>query len=493
MNQLEFLRQKEFEYCKDNIEYFIEHYIYIEEPDNKDNILQQFKLWDKQKELLNSVHENRLNIILKARQLGVTWLTLAYSMHQLLFNVGYLIIALSKTEEDAKELIRRLKTMLSKLGMFIKEDIDENKDWQGLKYKTTALSIEITHKEKASVFKAFSSSKSAGRSFTANLLILDEWAFQQFAKEIWLSAYPTINRPTGGKVIGLSTIDRGTLFEELYTGDNDFNKIFLPWYSDPRRTQEWYENTKRDLGDSIMQEYPATVEEALTIPGGSFFPEFKQHIHINDDPSIDKNAVWYTLDYGLDMLAVLGISLYKGHYKAFDEIHESGLLASEAAKLCYSRGIRKAFAPPDLWDKNRHTGKSTAEIFQENGIQLTKVDNSFEGGCINLKEYLKPIEVMDEQTGKMYLTANLTFVKGACPNAERCLSKIQKDKNNPNVYAKEPHDLTHIVDALRYFSTGRPMLRKEPTEAELYKQHKYEQTVEAIAGKIDNLNSFLKY
>jgi len=396
MNQLEFLRQKEFEYCKDNIEYFIENYIYIEQPDNKDNILQQFKLWDKQKELLKSVHEHRLNIILKARQLGVTWLTLAYSMHQLLFNVGYLIIALSKTEEDAKELIRRLKTMLSKLGMFIKEDTDENKNWTGLKYRTTALSIEIVHKEKTSMFKAFSSSKSAGRSFTANLLVLDEWAFQQFAKEIWLSAYPTINRPTGGKVIGLSTIDRGTLFEELFVGDNDFNKIFLPWYSDPRRTQEWYDMTKRDMGDSIMQEYPATIEEALTIPGGCFFPEVRNEIHINQDTAININEVCYSLDYGLDMLAVLGYSLYKGHYKAFGEIHESGLLASEAAQLCYNRGIRTAYAPPDLWDKNRHTGKSTAEIFQENGIRLVKVDNSFEIGCINMKEYLKPIEETDE-------------------------------------------------------------------------------------------------
>lgn len=493
MNQLEFLRQKEFEYCKDNMEYFIEHYIYIEEPDNKENILQLFKLWDAQRSLLKSVDENRLNIILKARQLGVTWLTLAYSMYQLLFSVGYLVIALSKTEEDAKELIRRLTVMLGKLGMFIKEDNKDNEGWTGLKYRTTALSIEILHKDKSSMFKAFSSSKSAGRSFTANLLVLDEWAFQQFAKEIWLSAYPTINRPTGGKVIGLSTIERGTLFEELYTGDNDFNKIFLPWYSDPRRTQEWYNNTKRDLGDSIMQEYPATVEEALTIPGGSFFPEVKDYIHINEDTNIDKNAVWYSLDYGLDMLSVSFISLYKRHYKVFDEIYESGLLASDAAKLCYSRGIRKAFAPPDLWDKNRHTGKSTAEIFRENGIELVKVDNSFEIGCINLKEYLKPIEEIDEQTGQTYMTANLTFVKDKCPNAMRCLTKIQKDKNRPNVYAKEPHELTHKVDDLRYFSTGRPMIIKPPTERELTAQHKYEQTVEAIAGSINNISSFLKY
>lgn len=488
MNQLELLRQKEFEYCSANVEYFIENYIYIEHPDDKDEILQRFKLWDKQKEVLQSIIEHRLNIILKARQLGVTWLTLAYSLHCLLFNTGYLVIALSKTEEDAKELIRRLGTMLSKLGMFIKEDTKENENWQGLKYSTTALSIEIFHKGKSSVFKAFSSSKSAGRSFTANLLVLDEWAFQQFAKEIWLSAYPTINRPTGGKVIGLSTIDRGTLFEELYTSDNDFNKIFMPWNSDPRRDMKWYETTKRDMGDSIMQEYPATVEEALTIPGGSFFPEFKPYIHIQEqEPTNDR---LYALDYGLDMLAVVMISCNKNKYYGYDEIHESGLLASEAAQLCYLKGIRTAFAPPDLWDKNRHTGKSTAEIFQENGIHLIQVNNSIEGGCINLKEYLKPIQEKDEQTGEEYQTARLTF-SSRCINAIKCLGKIQKDKTKPNQYAKEPHDLTHIIDALRYFSTGRPINVPPLNERQEMAIYKHEQLVTELVGTMDE--TFINY
>ena len=492
MNQLEVIRQKEFEYCKEHLEYFIENYVYIEDPDNKNNILQLFKLWEKQKEVLRSIHDNRLNIILKARQLGVTWLVLAYSLHCMLFSTGQLMIALSKTEEDAKELIRRLHTMLKQLGMFIKEDTKENENWKGLKYSTTALSIEIHHKGKSSMFKAFSSSKSAGRSFTANMLILDEWAFQQFAQEIWLSAYPTINRPTGGKVIGLSTIERGTLFEDLYTGDNDFNKLFMPWNSDPRRDEEWYEKTKRDLGDNIMQEYPATVEEALTIPGGAFFPEFKPHTHITKDAKINKDNVYYALDYGLDMLAVLGISENKNRYKAFMEIHEPGLLASEAAKLCYSRGIRTSFAPPDLWDKNRHTGETTADIFLKNGVRLIPVDNSFEIGCINMKEYLRVVDTINEQTGQTHQESILSVVEGTCTNLERCITKIQKDKNKPNVYAKQPHELTHIVDALRYFSTGKKYQKIKMTDLDRFKMHKYEQTVEAIAGKAPD-DSFFKY
>lgn len=72
-----------------------------------------------------------------------------------------------------------------------------------------------------------------------------------------------------------------------------------------------------------------------------------------------------------------------------------------------------------------------------------QASNDFEQGCLNMKEWLKPIEERDEQTGDIITTANLTIDEGAAPNLWRCLVNIQKDKKNPNVYAKEPHNLTH--------------------------------------------------
>jgi hypothetical protein len=47
----------------------------------------------------------------------------------------------------------------------------------------------------------------------------------------------------------------------------------------------------------------------------------------------------------------------------------------------------------------------------------------------------------------------LTFLYGTCDSLIKDLQKIQKDKNKPTVYAKQPHELTHGPDALRYFST----------------------------------------
>ena len=73
------IRQAEIEYCRDNLEYFIDNYGHIEDKDNPTNIIQQFQMWEKQREALRSIAENKFNVILKARQLGFSWLVLHYA------------------------------------------------------------------------------------------------------------------------------------------------------------------------------------------------------------------------------------------------------------------------------------------------------------------------------------------------------------------------------------------------------------------------------
>jgi hypothetical protein len=467
MADLTAIRQAEEDYCKANVDYYVAEYVKIEIKDAAE-IIQPFRLWPAQAEALQSIVDNRLNIILKARQLGVTWLVLAVASHSLLFKPGFLTIALSRTEDEAKELVRRLEVIFKHMPEFIKEDSKDLAGWDGPRYRKTSLILEIIRPGGiSSTFKAFPSGSGAGRSFTADLLILDEWAFQESAEAIWLSTYPTINRPTGGKVIGLSTIDRGTLFERLYTEENNFNKLFLPWWADPRRDQAWYDQTKIDIGDLIIQEYPATVEEALTIPGGSYFPEFKQALHIIPGQPDEVNNRYVAIDYGLDMFAVLFVEVDpKGKPIIYKEIHESDLIVFQAARrLLEAQGSDKItayYAPPDLWARNRDTGRSTAEIFADHGIPLSVSSAGREQGCLNVKEYLRIYKAKNEQTGEEKETALLQIYEGAAPNLVRCLTKVQKDEKKLNEYANTPHNLTHIIDALRCFCTARPAATKIP-------------------------------
>ena len=441
------LKRQVIEKCQNSIEFFIDTFGHIEDKD-ADELIQPFNMWEAQREAVKSIMENRLNIILKARQLGITWLALHVAAWYVCLFTGRTVIALSRSEAEAKELVRRLAVILRNCPL-IYESSEVQAGWDGPIFKATAMSIEVTWPSgPPSVFQAFPSSPSAGRSFTADLILLDEWAFQQWAEEIWKAIYPVINRPTGGKVIGLSTIERGSLFEELFTNpDNKFNKIFIPWYADPRRDNKWYEDTKAAMGDNITQEYPATIEEALEVPGGSFFPEVSRINTVTSEKMEGVVRRYVCIDYGFDMFSAHWISVdRKGHaqvYREYDAPDKTIRAACDILKdLSGDEAIYQYLAPSDLWSREQITGMSRALHFSNNGIPLTKTSRDFPAGCAAMKAWLEPIE------GEK---SKLTILDGAAPNLYKSLTKIQKDKNRPNVYAKDPHDLTHDPDSLRAF------------------------------------------
>ena len=449
MGQVDEIRNSEIDYCRNNIEYFIDNYGHIEDKDAEE-LIQPFVMWKEQREALQSIMSHKMNVILKARQLGFSWLVMHIVAHLILTSSGKTAIGLSKTEEEAKELVRRLKVILTWMPELVADKDFLPPNWNGPVFKSTALTLTIMFPDNTeSVFKALASSPGAGRSFTANLIVFDEWAFQQFAREIWQAGFPTINRPSGGKVIGLSTIERGSLFEEIFTSpDNGFNKIFIPWYADPRRDNDWYEKTKRALGDLITAEYPATIEEALMVPGGAYFPEVKKDTHEVDEPLKGPLRRYVCIDYGLDMLSAHWIQVDTSeNAQVYREYDMPDLTAGQAADTLLSitsdEYIDTWIAPPDLWNRRNDTGRSVFDIFYEHGIILTKTSNDLFSGCTGMKEWLR----VSEETKR----PSLTFLKDTCPNLIRCLQKIQKDKNKPKVYAKTPHELTHDVDSLRCF------------------------------------------
>lgn len=482
----------ETERCKRDANYFVNEYVKIEDRD-KVGIIIPFKLWDAQKEVLHNFINERLVQVMKANQLGLSWLADAYVTYRLIYTVGYSALGISETEIKAKEMVRRVDFILRHLPDWMIRD-KEHKTADLPWYETTALSITIHHPKKEndieqedSSMQAFSSSPKAGASFTANLFVFDEWALQEYAREIWTYAFPTINRPTGGQVLGLSTIERGSLFEDIWKNKkNAFKKIFLPWYTDPRRDQKWYDATVAEIGlDETHKHYPATEEEAFAIPGGAFFNEFRSTIHIQQSNPVIPN--WYQryrfMDYGLDMLACYFVYINgQGYGRIYKEIYKPGLVISEASYEILKESGAKVpdtvgqwdvlskeekssiaqtskdkfvctFAPPDLFAKSSQTGRASSDVWYDNGIVLTKTKNDFEQGCIAVSEWLHPIATRDEQTGAEFITARMTIDKDSAPNLVQSLLNIQKDKLNPKVYSKKPHSLTHSADALRYFCT----------------------------------------
>ncbi len=243
----------------------------------------------------------------------------------------------------------------------------------------------------------------------------------------------------------------------------DTTRIFIPakvtdnrflMQSDPdyvKRLNSLDERDKRALlyGDWDLQQ-------------GKFFESFDRQVHILKPFDIPKDWVKYiSLDYGLDMLAAYKIAVDTNR-RAYvvSEVYEGkdngmdGLIVSEAAKrikiLCANDDIKAVFAPPDLWNRQKDSGKSIAGLFYENGVNLTKVSSARIHGWLELKEWLNVYK--GEDGNKI---ANLRIFD-CCTNLIRTISQIQCNSSNPSDCAVTPHELTHAPDAIRYFVSGSP-------------------------------------
>jgi PBSX family phage terminase large subunit len=219
--------------------------------------------------------------------------------------------------------------------------------------------------------------------------------------------------------------------------------------------------------------YAMLAEGKFVKGSGVYFPEFESHIHVIENCRRDEgHRIYRVLDYGLDKLACYWVDVdSQGKAKFYKEIWQSDLIISEAAKKINEMTVEPIFqtlAPPDLWNRRQETGRSAAEIFQDNGIYLTQASNDVEQGCLDLKEWLYPYKTRDEQTGDEIITADMQ-VTVDCAELINSLKNIKKDEKNPNIYATTPHELTHSVDAARYFVAGRPRpprIEKKPKNKE---------------------------
>lgn len=204
---------------------------------------------------------------------------------------------------------------------------------------------------------------------------------------------------------------------------------------------------------------------------GQYFPEFSRDIHVVEPFVIPKEWNRYlSIDYGLDMLACIWFAIDKDNNAyAYKELHESGLIISEAAKKILEVNgdddVIKRYAPPDLWNKRQETGQSAYDVFKENGVKLHKSKNDRVLGWYSVKEYLKVTEVKDEQTGDLKKSAKLKIFTN-CRNLINYIPQIQYDKRDPNDTATEPHIITHILDALRGFCIERTYPTKSYDEEE---------------------------
>lgn len=237
---------------------------------------------------------------------------------------------------------------------------------------------------------------------------------------------------------------------KLETGETT-TRIFIPSLVQDNKFMLTYDPDYITRLDALPEkERKALKYGDWDIFDGQFFTEFKRDIHVIEPFKIPEDwYVYFVMDYGLDKLAGYWIAVdYNNNAYIFREVYESNLLVSEARdkiKAMTNENVYIYLAPPDLWNRHKETGKSTADIFAEGGIELYKTNNDRIQGWLQMKEWLKVYK--DEQG---YDTARLKIFN-TCKNLIRCLPQIQHDSKKVGDVANEPHELTHSVDAIRGF------------------------------------------
>ena len=258
--------------------------------------------------------------------------------------------------------------------------------------------------------------------------------------------------------VGHAWVKRLFIDRQYRGSENPNDYVFIPArvYDNKAllETDTGYVKMLENLPENMRR---AWLEGDWNVFDGQYFPEFREDIHVCEPFAIPDGWVRYTaMDYGLDMLAHYWIAISPDNIAyVYRELYEAGVIVSEAVKKIREREERgeliySRIAPPDLWNAQSSTGKSTALLFDEAGLSLDKANNDRISGWLAVKELLKAEERL-QPDGTKVKTARLKIFR-TCPNLIRTLPLLQYDEKKINDAATEPHEVTHAPDALRYFA-----------------------------------------
>jgi hypothetical protein len=224
---------REYIKCKNDPVYFAQNYIKIV---TLDHGLQPFRLYDFQEKLVRNFHQKRFNICKMPRQTGKSTTVVAFLLHYAVFNDSVNIGILANKASTARELLGRLQIAYENLPKWMQQGI--------LSWNKGSLELE-----NGSKILAASTSASAVRGMSFNILFLDEFAFvpNHIADAFFASVYPTITSGQSTKVIIVSTPHGMNHFYRMWhdaeRGMNEYTPTEVHWSSVPGRDSEWKKQT----------------------------------------------------------------------------------------------------------------------------------------------------------------------------------------------------------------------------------------------------------
>ena len=261
----------EFLKCKEDPVYFAKNYIQIV---SLDHGLVPFKLYDFQEKLINRFHENRFNICKMPRQTGKSTTCVAYLLHYAVFNDNVNIAILANKASTARDLLGRLQLAYENLPSWTQQGI--------ISWNKGSLELE-----NGSKISSNSTSSSAVRGGSYNVIFLDEFAFipNHIADDFFASVYPTITSGQSTKVIIVST-PRGMnhfyrLWHDAEKGKSEYVPTDVHWSEVPGRDSVWKEQT---IANTSEQQFKIEFECEFLGSVNTLINPTKLKTLVYDDP-----------------------------------------------------------------------------------------------------------------------------------------------------------------------------------------------------------------
>jgi len=233
--------------CKEDPIYFTKNYIKIV---SLDEGLVSFDLYPFQENLINNFHNNRFNICKMPRQSGKSTTVVSYLLHYVVFNDNVNVGILANKASTAKDLLGRLQKSYENLPKWMQQGV--------LVWNKASLELE-----NGSKIVAASTSASAVRGMSFNIIFLDEFAFipNHIADEFFSSVYPTISSGKTTKVVIVSTPKGMNHFYRLWhdseRGRNEYIPTDVHWSEVPGRDSKWKEQT---IANTSAQQFQQEFE-----------------------------------------------------------------------------------------------------------------------------------------------------------------------------------------------------------------------------------------
>ena len=223
----------EFLKCKEDPVYFARNYIKIV---SLDEGLVPFNMYDFQEKLIRNFHNSRFNICKMPRQTGKSTTCVSYLLHYAVFNDNVNVAILANKASTARDLLGRLQLAYENLPRWMQQGI--------ISWNKGSLELE-----NGSKISANSTSSSAVRGGSYNVIFLDEFAFipNHIADDFFASVYPTITSGQSTKVIIVST-PRGMnhfyrMWHDAERNKSDYVPTDVHWSEVPGRDEAWKEQT----------------------------------------------------------------------------------------------------------------------------------------------------------------------------------------------------------------------------------------------------------